>query len=264
MASDSALQAVRESGWLSGLPNMLRKENGKWWNTRQWLIQSVIWILLVNGLHGMVLHLSNQGPASMGFLFESVTIFYALLGGMTPFGAMILTQGAIVEEKKSGTAEWVLSAPLSREAFVLSKLVINSLWIFGILVLLQGAVYELVLMAYGMEIVPVLDLVKGLAFHGFHLLFWITLSLMLGTFFKARGAVIGIPVLLLAFQDLIADFGRRYLSGIELWLPKRIEEIATQVTLRGPISSTVPLFTIGLLMVIFTVIAFWRFKREEF
>ena len=49
-----------------------------------------------------------------------------------------------------------------------------------------------------------------------------------------------------------------------MWLPKRIEEIATQVTVGGPVSSTVPLFAIDLQIVLFTLVAFWRFKREEF
>jgi ABC-type transport system involved in multi-copper enzyme maturation permease subunit len=244
---------------------MVRKENGIWWNTRRWLIQCIVWILLLNGLHMMVLYLSGQESSiSMGSSFESLAIFFALMGGMTPFGVMILTQGAIVEEKKSGTAEWVLSSPLSREAFILSKLVVNMLWIFGILVILQGVVYEFVLIGFGMEIIPIGSLMQGLFLHGFHLLFWLTLTLMLGAFFKGRGAVIGIPVLLLGFQDLIADLGRYYLPGLELWLPKRIEEIATQVSIGEPIQSVVPLVTIGLQIVVFTVIAFWRFKREEF
>ena len=265
MASDSDFQPVRESGWLSGLPNMLRKENGNWWNTRRWLIQSVVWTLLLNGLHMMVLYLSGQESSiPMRDSFASLPIFFTLMGAMTPFGVMILTQGAIVEEKKSGTAEWVLSAPLSREAFVFSKLVVNMLWIFGVLVLLQGVVYEFVLMAFGMDIISVGSLMQGLLLHGFHLLFWLTLTLMLGTFFKGRGAVIGIPVLLLAFQDLIADLGRIYLPGLKLWLPGRITEIAAQTTLGGPVSSIVPLLAIGLQIVIFTIVAFWRFKREEF
>jgi ABC-type transport system involved in multi-copper enzyme maturation permease subunit len=244
---------------------MLRKENGNWWNTRRWLIQSVVWTLLLNGLHMMVLYLSGQESSiPMRDSFASLTIFFALMGGMAPFGVMILTQGAIVEEKKSGTAEWVLSAPLSREAFVFSKLVVNMLWIFGVLVLLQGVVYEFVLVAFGMDIISVGSLMKGLLLHGFHLLYWLTLSLMLGTFFKGRGAVIGIPVLLLGFQDLIADLGRIYLPGLELWLPGRIEEFATQMTIGRSVSSIVPLFAIGLQIVIFTIVAFWRFKREEF
>ena len=59
-------------------------------------------------------------------------------------------------------------------------------------------------------------------------------------------------------------FGRIYIPGIELVLPKRIEEIAVQVTLGGPVSSTIPLFTIGLQIALFTLVALWRFKREEF
>jgi ABC-type transport system involved in multi-copper enzyme maturation permease subunit len=244
---------------------MLRKENGKWWNTQLWLIQSGVWLLLLNGLHMMVLYLSGQDSSiTMGDSFESLTIFFTIMGAMTPFGVMILTQGSIIEEKKSGTAEWVLSAPLSREAFVFSKLVVNMVWIFGVLVLLQGVAYEFVLMAFRMNIIPVGSLMQGLLLHGFHLLYWLTLTLMLGTFFKGRGAVIGIPVLLLGFQDLIAELGRIYIPGLELWLPKRIEEIATQTTLGRPISSMVPLFAISLQIVIFTILAFWRFKREEF
>ena len=265
MASEADFQPVRESGWLSGLPNMLRKENGNWWNTRRWLIQSVVWLLLLNGLHMLVLYLSGQESSiPMRDSFESLTIFFMLMGAMTPFGVMILTQGAIIEEKKSGTAEWVLSAPVSREAFVFSKLVVNMLWIFGVLVLLQGVVYEFVLMTFRMDIIPVGSLMRGLLLHGFHLLFWLTLTLMLGTFFKGRGAVIGIPVLLLGFQDIIAELGSIYIPGFELWLPGRIEEIAIQATMKGSISSTVPIFAIGLQIVIFIVVAFWRFKREEF
>jgi len=264
MAYEHGFQAVKDSGWLSGLENMLRQENGRWWNTRKWLVQSIVWVLLLNGLHALVLYLNNQNPAEFGSTFNSVTMFFALMGGMTPFGLMILTQGAIVEEKKSGTAEWVLSSPLSRESFVLSKLIVNFLWIFGTLVLLQGVVYELVLMAFGMGIVPVISLTEGLVLHGFHLLYWLTLSLMLGSFFKGRGPVMGIPILLLAFQDLIAQLGALYIPGIELVLPKRIEEIATQITLEGTINSTIPIFAIGFQIILFTTIAIWRFKQEEF
>ena len=224
MTSDVDFQPVRESGWLSGLPNMIRKENSKWWNTRKWLIQSVVWLILLNGLHMMVLYLSGQ-ESSVPIMnsFSSLTIFFALMGAMTPFGVIIITQSAIIEEKKSGTAEWVLSAPLSREAFIFSKLVVNMLWIFGILVLLQGVFYEFVLMTFRMDIIPIESLMQGLLYHGFHLLFWLTLTLMLGTFFKGRGAVIGIPIIMLGFQDIIAELGSIYIPGFG---GVRIEDVA--------------------------------------
>ena len=94
MASDVEFQPVRESGWLNGLPNMLCKENSSWWNTRRWLIQSVVWKLLLNGLHMMVLYLIGQEYIiPIRDSFESLAIFLTLMGTMTTLGVIILTQG---------------------------------------------------------------------------------------------------------------------------------------------------------------------------
>ena len=56
---------------------------------------------------------------------------------------------------------------------------------------------------------------------------------------------------------------RARIPGVELWLPKRIEEIAIQFSFRELLQSAVPLWTIELQIVVFTAIAFWRFKWEE-
>jgi len=177
---------------------------------------------------------------------------------------MILMQGSVVREKQSGTAEWVLSAPLSREAFIVSKLVANSLWILAVLVLMQGVAFELVLMAFGVGAVPVLNLLGGLALQGLHLLFWVTLSLMLGAFFDGRGPVVGIPLALLTFQDLIGALAAKYAPWITLLFPKRIPELAAQVAAGEPVYSWIPLMAVTAWMILFTLAAIWRFKREEF
>jgi ABC-2 type transport system permease protein len=186
------------------------------------------------------------------------------MGALTPIGVMILTQSSIVREKQSGTAEWVLSAPLSREAFVLSKLVANSFWILAILVVLQGMAFELILMAFGVGIVPVLNLLGGLALHGLHLLFWVTLSLMLGSFFGGRGPVVGIPLVLFSFQELIVELAAKYVPWIGLLFPQRLTELAALVVTGEPMYSTIPLLTMTAWMILFTLAAIWKFKREEF
>ena len=139
MTSDQRLTATDGSGFLSGFWNMLVKENGRWIKTRRWLVQSVIWLLLLNGLVTMMLYLESEvtiqgppgsdlGPPGSDLGPPSyVDVFFALMGSMTPFGVMVLTQSDIVGEKQSGTAEWVLSSPLSRDAFLLSKLLVNAL-----------------------------------------------------------------------------------------------------------------------------------------
>jgi len=258
---------VNESGWLSGLLNMLRLEHSRWWDTRRWAVQSAVWLALLNGLHALILYVETLERGNVvvnGAPFDSVSMFFTLMSVMAPIGVMILMQGSVVREKQSGTAEWVLSAPLSREAFIVSKLVANSLWILAVLVLMQGVAFELVLMAFGVGAVPVLNLLGGLALQGLHLLFWVTLSLMLGAFFDGRGPVVGIPLALLTFQDLIGALAAKYAPWITLLFPKRIPELAAQVAAGEPVYSWVPLMAVTAWMILFTLAAIWRFKREEF
>jgi ABC-2 type transport system permease protein len=264
MASEG-LKPTDGSGWLSGFRNMLRKENGSWWNTRRWLVQSAIWLLLLNGIVSLPLMFDADIKAGVeGLPMVPVQLFVTIMGAMTPFGVMVLTQSDIVGEKQSGTAEWVLSAPLSREAFVLSKLAVNYGWILAVLALLQGLGFEVVLMAFGKQPIPALNLLGSLAIQGLHLLFWLTLSLMLGAFFKGRGPVLGIPIGIMVLQDLVAGFGGMYYPWIPLILPRMLPELALQATLGQQLSTVVPLATITAWSMLFMVAAVWRFKREEF
>ena len=50
MASDSTLQLVTERGWRSGLANLMRQENGRWWRARRWWVQSLVWLGVLNGI----------------------------------------------------------------------------------------------------------------------------------------------------------------------------------------------------------------------
>jgi hypothetical protein len=38
---------------------MLRLEHGRWWNTRRWLVQSAVWLLLLNGIVAMNLYFNS-------------------------------------------------------------------------------------------------------------------------------------------------------------------------------------------------------------
>ena len=268
MGGDGGLIATDGSSLLSGFWNMLGKENGRWIKTRRWLVQSVVWLLLLNGLVTMILYLESDvamaGPPGPGLGPPSyVDVFFALMGAMTPFGVMVLTQSDIVGEKQSGTAEWVLSSPLSRDAFVLSKLAANALWTFALLVGLQGLAFNLILAGFGVGTLPWLDLAKALGLECLHLVFWLTLTMMLGTFFSGRGPVLGIPIALMILQDL-SELARPYIPSLPMMMPKRLPEMATMLAMGEQLSSWVPLASVTVCSVAFVVVALWRFKREEF
>jgi len=81
MGSEDGFRMVNESGWLSGLLNMLRLEHSRWWDTRQWVVQSAVWLALLNGLHALILYLETLERGNVvvnGAPFDSVsTVLHA-------------------------------------------------------------------------------------------------------------------------------------------------------------------------------------------
>ena len=129
---------VNERGWRMGFANLLRKENRDWWRTRRWWISTIVWLLLINGIaYGMLWtpmpdpSAPNPMTAPTVMLPPEAAVTGALgnlvimVGLFTPIGAIIAMQGSIIDEKKSGTAAWIMSKPVSRTAFIVSKLLAN-------------------------------------------------------------------------------------------------------------------------------------------
>jgi ABC-type transport system involved in multi-copper enzyme maturation permease subunit len=260
---ESTLKKVGGSGTFCGFGNKAREENSRWWGTRRWLVQSAVWLLLMNGVGAIALVQLRQSEA--GFTLSGfIGTFMGLMGWMVAFAVIILTQGDVVEEKQSGTAEWVLSSPLSRESFILSKLLVNLAWLLGILVLLQGVVFNFALGILNAGSVPWPNLAEGLALQGLHLVFWVTLLLMLGTFFRNRNPVIGVPLVFLFMQTMIPTIVGSSTSWVSLVLPQRLTEYSTYLVLGKPLPSLVPIVTMGLVSLVFVAVAILRFKREEF
>jgi ABC-2 type transport system permease protein len=198
MSTNSTFQTVNEQGWRMGFANLLRKENADWWRTRTWLIHSIIWFLLINGIVFAVLKAPVPSDANAGPPPDSGTMIFVIMGGlMTGLGIIIMMQGAILDEKKSGTAAWVLSKPLSRPAFILAKLTANFLAAVLIMVVLQGVIAFIQLSLFDPNAPALVPFLAGLGLIALHLLFYLTLTVALGTVFNSRGAVLGIPIGLL-------------------------------------------------------------------
>jgi ABC-2 type transport system permease protein len=277
MAANPALQlnTTRERGWLDGFANLFRNENAAWWRTRRWMIHVILWTVLVNGVLASVLWApqpqtpaAQTGPDTSNPLVLG-TLLFVIMGGLaTATGAIILMQGAIIDEKKSGTAEWILSKPVSRSAFIWSKLCANGLAALLIMIVLQGVIAYLLVFARLGNAPPLVPFASGMALLGLHLLFYIALTLMLGTLFDGRGPVLGIPLALL--------FGAQMLMGLAPWLsqimpwtiiiPAGQNSLAlAMLAMQGqPLPTTTPIYATAIWIVIFVGVALWRFAREEF
>jgi ABC-2 type transport system permease protein len=278
MAANAALERVNEQGWRRGFANLFRRENSEWWRTRRWLVQAIIWLVVVNGIVAAVLwspkppNQPTQGTQAGIQMDDPLVggsmIFVIICGLATGIGGVLVMQGMIIDEKKSGTAAWILSKPVSRSAFILSKLIANGIACVLVMVVLQGVIAYILIAARSGSAPSAMGFSVGIGLVALHLIFYLTLTLMLGTLFKERGPVIGIPMALL--------FGAQIFQGLAPWLnaimpwtlvlPKGQTDmaLAMQAMVNQPLSPTTPIIATTLWSVLFVVVAVWRFKREEF
>ncbi|MGE5223887.1 MAG: ABC transporter permease [Omnitrophica WOR_2 bacterium] len=284
MAGNREFQMYGTVSWLGGFPNLLKNENRRWWGTRLWLIQFLLFLVIVNGVVFVVYRTPVEemyGPdsenASQAEQAEMQTMkqkpeliglipYMRLAGLVMVVGVVVVTQSALISEKQSGTAAWILSKPVSRSAFVLSKVAGYGLGIFGVMCVLLGAVlYGQIWLTTGVRI-PLLLYAGMLSLVFLNLLFYLTLTILLGALFNSRGAVLGIPFILL--------FGYMLIPGIPAWLAQIMPwnlldtlaypALALTVVQGQPLPTLTPILATIISCVLFTVLALWKFNREEF
>jgi hypothetical protein len=115
---------------------------------------------------------------------------------------------------------------------------------------------------------PPVPFLAALSLVFLNLLFYLALTLMLGTLLSGRGLVIGIPLAIL--------FGYQFLLAPAPWLADIMPWVLTQPTgpnspslaivlaLQQPLPTILPIAATIVWIVLFVVVALWRFERIEF
>lgn len=260
-----SLTPRRERGWRMGLGNMFAKEINSWLRTRRWWMQCLIAIFLLNGLFVANMESSHSVlGAGLSFLM--------IAGCAAPFVAILMGQDSILGERHSGTAAWVLSKPLRRPAFILAKLIAYGLGLLVTWVVLPGGIAYLQFWVYGLQI-SLSGYAAGMGLVYLNLLFYLTLALMLGTLFNGRGPGVGIALLnflsCTIFLDLIVAYAPWLLKVMpwNLLLPFGYGDkspLAGYLMLGAPLPTVTPIIATAIWCMLFTVVAFWRIRREEF
>jgi ABC-2 type transport system permease protein len=268
------VRPTEDNRWLAGFSNILSKEVSDWFASRRWLVQPVIWLIILNAGLGVALFLlpqidpaaaqgGNGAPGDAAELYVSgLALFFNSIALLGSIGIIILTQDEIIQEKQSGTAAWILTKPVSRVSFILSKVLASVIGGLIFILALPGLVaYIEILVASGMG-APLLPYLQALAVMLLTLTFYITLSLMLGTFFNERG-----PVLAGTFGVLVGGLVvSQFFPKLNYILPLSMDKVALMIVQGQPLPQPMvyELITAALFSVLFTVAALWRFEEEEF
>ena len=179
--------------FLPGLGGLLRGELSRWLGWRI-LLHTAVWTLLVTGTLWYVT--TNVANASWRGFDLLIHIWWMVL----PLGSIAIAQNALIEERQAGTLSWIVSKPVSRPAFILSKIVADSVGIIVPAVMLQAAIAWWMLPALDPEAgLPIREpeLARYLVVVGIEMcivVLFVTLTVCLGTIFRSRGPVAGIAL----------------------------------------------------------------------
>ena len=261
---------VTEKGWRRGLGNLLRGEYSAWFKSSRWLKHLLIWLAIINGMMGIML-IATVEAAKDGNDGPPLLFMYGIFGGMfVAFGVMIIMQRVLTREKRSGTAAWVLSKPVTRTAFVVSRLVVNSIAILLTSVIVPGIFLYLTFGLFsGLGWLSPFRYIAGLLMVALHTFYWITFVLIMGTLFESSSGVIAVPIALcftfwigpMLFPPLV------YISPLSLTFspaPDQFNSLVASIMAGEPVFSWLPLISTVVSCVVFIAVAIWRFNRQEF
>jgi ABC-type transport system involved in multi-copper enzyme maturation permease subunit len=255
----------RERGWRMGLGNMLTKEIGSWLRTRRWWVQCLISLLLINGWMEMLLRTGSHA-------LEAISNFILVSGLFAPIAAVTLAQDTILGERHTGTAAWVLSKPLRRPAYILSKLIVNGLGLMVAWVLLPGTIAYFQFTSTKLIPITAVGFVGFLGLDYLNLFFYLTLAIMLATMFNGRGPVLGISLLVIwsgpmQFTSILLEKFTPWLYIVMPWklmIDIRGASLASLLAIGEPLPTLTPIIATAAWCLLFTGVAIWRIHREEF
>lgn len=262
-------QLVNESGWRRGLRNLVQGEYSAWFKSSRWWKHLILWFAIINVMMGSMV-IVGANAAKRGEQGPPVLFMYGIFGGMfVAFGVMIIMQRVLVREKQSGTASWVLSKPVSRTAFVLSRLTVNAIAILLTAVIVPGVIVYLTLGLLSAEgwLSPA-GFTAALLMVSLHTFYWIALVLMLGTFFESSAGVIAIPMALYFIFWMGTDLIPYLIDVSPLLLVfspmEKVNAISVSLITGEPVYSWLPVIVTALSSIIFIAVAIVRFNRQEF
>lgn len=178
---------------------------------------------------------------------------------MAQFGfllAVLLTMGAIAQEKDKGTAAMILVKPLSRGAFIVAKFLgLAAMFAIALVIAGTAAYYYTLLLFEAMDILHWLAM-NVLLF--VYILVYVAITMLCSTLTKSSVAAGGIALVILIFSGLIGS-----IPGIGKYMPGELISWGTRLMVGDTTSSWIA-FGISVGLIVIPLLAAWLiFRRQE-
>jgi ABC-2 type transport system permease protein len=254
----SELQPVA-GPWLRGFYPIYQKELSYWFGTHRWISQLIIWISLT-AIPAIWMTPRNADDPGVSYL----TLFLWLANTLLSIGTIILAQSTIIEEKLTQTLFWIYSKPLSSEGFILAKFSAYAVSI-GTLALAVPAIFTYVAaMITGLSSqISLLNYFVALWMIYLTVLFFLALTLMLGSIFDRVGVVTAISLFVFfGGASLKSNPQLQRLEPYSLWALQN--DAASTVVGQLPNEAWIAMSSTVILTLLCLLISVWWMRRYEF
>lgn len=254
----SRLKPISGNG-LRGFSPILRKELAYWFKNYRWISQLIIWMSLTAF---PAIWMTPGGSEDQGISY--LTLFLWFSSTLISIGAILFSQGTLIEEKLTQTLLWIFSKPLSPAGFILAKFSAYAVFLGIIALGAPAAVTYLIAAIAGLP--PEVSLPNYLVAIGMVylvVLFNLASTLMLGAIFNRLRAVSAIA-LAICFGGAVFN-GNVQLQQFRPYIVYSLQRHAT-ATLVGqfPSIAWVAIGSTILLTTIFLWVSCWQINRYEF
>ncbi|MDH4215222.1 MAG: hypothetical protein OEV85_15010 [Candidatus Thorarchaeota archaeon] len=246
--------------WHAGMKNLITRELFHERSRMYWIQQLIVWALFTNGMIALILALPPDLIEGMEALYlVSLGASFSILALLIVIFIPILLQGTIIDDKVSGTAAWILSKPVSKKAYILSKLTASILSIVVVSVVINGAITYGVFSAFGYTL-NITGFVINLGLTSIVVVYFACLTIMIGTFTTSRGKVLAAAVVVGLGAQLIA----RYFPLVIFLIPYSLPIMGIGlITGDSVLGLEWILLSACVQIIIFTIVALFVFDRTE-
>jgi ABC-2 type transport system permease protein len=244
--------------------------------THRWWVNALLWTGVLCGLTAIMLFLPNEevleasaaevalaGGETAYTLWIGLNVFFEFGVSMLAIGTVVLSQDLIIGERHSGVAEWLLSKPVRRHAYIWAKVTANALPVLLLLVALPSTVtYGIASLRMGAPF-PMAPFLSGVGIMALNTWFYLTLTLMLGTLFNSRGPILGIALGSILGGGLLGGFIEP-LFWITPWMLPKVAWLTATGQALAPEMRLSALVATAVWSVAFIVVALIKFEKTEY
>ena len=252
------------SGPFVGMGNLASREAATWWSTGRWRVQILVWTALLAGLLSAMLWLfpalmAGVGEAGSADVYDTAIQFPDLAAAVMAAGVVLLSQGLVIDERRNGVLEWLLSKPLARPALVMAKFTGQSAGLLVSVVAVPWVGVSVVLSVADGRLWPIGHALGAAAILALVVLFHLALVLALSAFTSSRVIVLAVPLAAIVASDAVVGM----VADAFYVLPWSLGAVASVMMAEGVLLSIWPILSAIGWTALALIVASVRLQRAE-